>query len=163
MHEMVGLSVILENYRDQSAKKAPQLVMSSSSSSRKGSMMIKLPAAAPSSPGFARRKSMCSSSEGFLDHCFLCKQKLLPTKDIYMYRGDRGFCSVECRCRQMFMDEEEAHTTTAKSGCTTTEYNCSLTAMKPPPQLPTTTTTTTSSRSGKGPRNSFSTLATFCI
>ncbi|KAL0367733.1 UNVERIFIED_CONTAM: FCS-Like Zinc finger 15 [Sesamum radiatum] len=162
MHEMVGLSVILENYRDQSAKKGPQLVMSSSS---KGSMMIKLPGVAPSSPGFARRKSMCSSSEGFLDHCFLCKQKLLPAKDIYMYKGDRGFCSVECRCRQMFMDEEEANTTTAKSGCTTREYNCSLAAMKPPPQLPTTTTTTatTSSRSGKVPGNSFSTLATFCI
>ncbi|XP_011071436.1 uncharacterized protein LOC105156884 [Sesamum indicum] len=158
MHEMVGLSVILENYRDQSAKKAPQLVMSSSS---KGSIMIKLPAVAPSSPGFVRRKSLCSSSAAFLDHCFLCKQKLLPAKDIYMYKGDRAFCSVECRCRQMFMDEEETNTTTAKSGCTTREYNCSLAAMKPPPQLP--TTTTTSSRSGKGPGNSFSTLATFCI
>ncbi|XP_042506295.1 FCS-Like Zinc finger 15-like [Macadamia integrifolia] len=42
----------------------------------------------------------------FLDSCFLCKQRLLPGKDIYMYKGDRAFCSVDCRCRQIFMDEE---------------------------------------------------------
>ncbi|KAK4433909.1 FCS-Like Zinc finger 15 [Sesamum alatum] len=161
MHEVVGLSVILENYRDLSAKK-PVMI------SKGRSIMIKSPPS-PSSPGFATRKSsMCSSAataEGFLDHCFLCKHKLLPAKDIYMYKGDRAFCSVECRCRQMFMDEEEANTTTAKTGCTTREYNCSLAAMKPPATAATatTTTTTTSSRSDKGPRNSFSTLATFCI
>ncbi|XP_042517010.1 FCS-Like Zinc finger 15 [Macadamia integrifolia] len=42
----------------------------------------------------------------FLDSCFLCKQKLLPGQDIYMYKGDRAFCSVECRCRHIFIDEE---------------------------------------------------------
>ncbi|XP_074590398.1 FCS-Like Zinc finger 15-like [Curcuma longa] len=42
----------------------------------------------------------------FLDRCFLCRRKLQQGKDIYMYRGDRGFCSEECRRRQMFMDEE---------------------------------------------------------
>lgn len=36
-------------------------------------------------------------------------------------RGDRAFCSVECRCRQIFMDEEE----------TVRRDNCSLAAMKP--------------------------------
>ncbi|RWR79442.1 protein MARD1-like protein [Cinnamomum micranthum f. kanehirae] len=43
----------------------------------------------------------------FLKACHLCKKQLSPNKDIYMYRGDQGFCSVECRCRQMLMDEYE--------------------------------------------------------
>ncbi|KAK8623884.1 hypothetical protein V6N13_065246 [Hibiscus sabdariffa] len=47
------------------------------------------------------------AAPAFLQQCFLCKQKLLPAQDIYMYQGDRGFCSVECRCRQILMDEEE--------------------------------------------------------
>lgn len=33
-------------------------------------------------------------------------------------RGDKAFCSVECRCRQIFMDEEE----------TVRRENCSLAA-----------------------------------
>ncbi|KAI4364456.1 hypothetical protein MLD38_020546 [Melastoma candidum] len=45
---------------------------------------------------------------GFLDQCFLCSTKLSPGKDIYMYRGDRAFCSEECRCRQILLDEEDA-------------------------------------------------------
>ncbi|KAK8365518.1 hypothetical protein V6Z12_A02G060100 [Gossypium hirsutum] len=58
----------------------------------------------------------------FLEQCYLCKQKLLPAEDIYMYKGDKGFCSVECRCRQILMDEEEI----------LKKANCSLAAMKPP-------------------------------
>ncbi|GMJ02070.1 hypothetical protein like AT5G49120 [Hibiscus trionum] len=57
----------------------------------------------------------------FLQQCFLCKRKLLPAQDIYMYQGDRGFCSVECRCRQILMDEEDI----------IKKANCSLAAMKP--------------------------------
>ncbi|GMH29307.1 hypothetical protein Nepgr_031150 [Nepenthes gracilis] len=43
----------------------------------------------------------------FLDACFLCRKKLLPGNDIYMYKGDRAFCSEECRHRQILTDEEE--------------------------------------------------------
>ncbi|KAG7537203.1 Zf-FLZ domain [Arabidopsis suecica] len=50
----------------------------------------------------------CYQDSGFLEHCFLCRRKLLPAKDIYMYKGDRAFCSVECRSKQMIMDEEES-------------------------------------------------------
>lgn len=42
----------------------------------------------------------------FLDACYLCKRSLGPGQDIYMYRGDRAFCSVECRLKQMAMDEQ---------------------------------------------------------
>ncbi|PIN02836.1 hypothetical protein CDL12_24648 [Handroanthus impetiginosus] len=139
---MVGLSVILENYKDLSEKRSPQVLS-------KGSMIK--PPSNPSSPttptspsGFSRRASLSRSSSisGFLEHCFLCKQKLLPGKDIYMYKGDKAFCSVECRCRQIFMDEEEI----AANNGYTKEYNCSMAATSSP-------SSSSSSRSGKGARN----------
>ncbi|KAK9161606.1 hypothetical protein Syun_007947 [Stephania yunnanensis] len=44
----------------------------------------------------------------FLDSCYLCQKPLLLNKDIFMYRGDRAFCSEECRCRHICMDDEES-------------------------------------------------------
>ncbi|KAJ1390571.1 Zf-FLZ domain [Sesbania bispinosa] len=41
----------------------------------------------------------------FLKTCNLCNRHLSPDKDIYMYRGDQGFCSIECRNRQIVLDE----------------------------------------------------------
>ncbi|KAG8373345.1 hypothetical protein BUALT_Bualt11G0014500 [Buddleja alternifolia] len=46
----------------------------------------------------------------FLRSCSLCNRRLAPDRDIYMYRGDRAFCSVECREQQMKHDEiKERH------------------------------------------------------
>ncbi|KAG6721922.1 hypothetical protein I3843_03G135500 [Carya illinoinensis] len=41
----------------------------------------------------------------FLHTCGLCKRRLAPGRDIYMYRGDTAFCSLECREQQMKQDE----------------------------------------------------------
>ncbi|KAL8236491.1 hypothetical protein R6Q59_017572 [Mikania micrantha] len=41
---------------------------------------------------------------GFLNSCHLCNKKL-HGEDIYMYRGEKAFCSPECRSRQIAMDE----------------------------------------------------------
>ncbi|KAK4557654.1 hypothetical protein RGQ29_007422 [Quercus rubra] len=41
----------------------------------------------------------------FLEACFLCKKPLGDNKDIFMYRGDTPFCSVECRQEQIEIDE----------------------------------------------------------
>lgn len=41
----------------------------------------------------------------FLSSCHLCR-KNLHGKDIYMYRGEKAFCSNECRSRQISMDDE---------------------------------------------------------
>ncbi|KAL8252567.1 hypothetical protein R6Q59_036260 [Mikania micrantha] len=41
----------------------------------------------------------------FLKSCFLCHKHLSPNKDVYMYRGDQGFCSEECRSRQIYIDD----------------------------------------------------------
>lgn len=58
----------------------------------------------------------------FLDACYLCKRSLGPGIDIYMYRGDRAFCSAECRLKQMTMDEQSEKCASAviKRAVTTT-------------------------------------------
>ncbi|KAJ0961171.1 hypothetical protein J5N97_000855 [Dioscorea zingiberensis] len=40
----------------------------------------------------------------FLNTCYLCR-KILHGKDIYMYRGEKAFCSQECRYQQIMSDE----------------------------------------------------------
>lgn len=43
----------------------------------------------------------------FLKACHLCKRRLIPGRDIFMYRGDSAFCSLECRQQQMTQDERK--------------------------------------------------------
>ncbi|XP_062091187.1 FCS-Like Zinc finger 13-like [Humulus lupulus] len=42
----------------------------------------------------------------FLSCCHLCRKKL-HGKDIYMYRGEKAFCSSECRSSQILNDERK--------------------------------------------------------
>lgn len=75
----------------------------------------------PSSP------PKCNNAPGFLQDdflsaCYLCKRHLSPGKDIYMYRGDRAFCSVECRCQQILMDER-SETFPASPPCSSNEIS----------------------------------------
>ncbi|KAF7837552.1 FCS-Like Zinc finger 13-like [Senna tora] len=48
----------------------------------------------------------CFPTSDFLSSCHLCRKKL-DGKDIYMYRGEKAFCSPECRSRQIMMDERK--------------------------------------------------------
>ncbi|CAL9117522.1 unnamed protein product [Musa textilis] len=41
----------------------------------------------------------------FLMACGLCKRRLGPGRDTFMYRGDIAFCSLECRQQHMNQDE----------------------------------------------------------
>ncbi|XP_051126530.1 FCS-Like Zinc finger 6-like [Andrographis paniculata] len=43
----------------------------------------------------------------FLRACSLCRRRLIPGRDVYMYRGDSAFCSVECRQQQMSQDDRK--------------------------------------------------------
>lgn len=45
--------------------------------------------------------------DGFLSCCCGCRKNLEQGCDIYMYRGEMAFCSDECRCKEMIMEEEE--------------------------------------------------------
>ncbi|XWS46843.1 hypothetical protein CRYUN_Cryun14cG0103000 [Craigia yunnanensis] len=59
-------------------------------------------------------ESYCSVSdkpksvpESFLSFCHTCKKNLEQKIDIYIYRGERAFCSQECRYQEMLLDREE--------------------------------------------------------
>ncbi|KAK7393519.1 hypothetical protein VNO78_22077 [Psophocarpus tetragonolobus] len=45
-----------------------------------------------------------SPSLNFLSLCHTCKKHLEHTKDIFIYRGEKAFCSKECRHREMVLD-----------------------------------------------------------
>lgn len=44
-------------------------------------------------------------SSDFLSFCYSCKKKL-DGEDIYMYRGEKAFCSWNCRLEEILIDEE---------------------------------------------------------
>ncbi|KAF7817200.1 FCS-Like Zinc finger 10-like [Senna tora] len=45
-------------------------------------------------------------SNDFLSFCYHCNKKLEEGKDIYMYRGEKAFCSLTCRALEIMIDEE---------------------------------------------------------
>ncbi|QCE13283.1 FCS-Like Zinc finger 15-like [Vigna unguiculata] len=97
---MMGLSVVLEAQKGSASKKTPQVIS-------KTTVFSSMNKHSPSSAVNASQHSHFQEPT-FLHQCCLCRKRLLPGKDIYMYKGDRAFCSVECRCKQIFMDEEES-------------------------------------------------------
>ncbi|GMH18779.1 hypothetical protein Nepgr_020620 [Nepenthes gracilis] len=140
---MVGLSIVLE----------PQKVGNSGACSNKKTQVINKTAMIKPSPPSCRPlppptdgrdfQPSAFPAASFLDACFLCRTKLLPCKDIYMYKGDRAFCSEECRCRQIFMDEEESLMT---RGSSSERRPKSLWASIKKPKPATTTASSSSSR-----------------
>nr|GEZ87006.1 hypothetical protein [Tanacetum cinerariifolium] len=61
---------------------------------------------APSPPVFSSGGVMVLEEVDFLSCCCLCKKKLHGL-DIFMYRGDKAFCSEECRYKQISIDEQK--------------------------------------------------------
>ncbi|KAL2503413.1 hypothetical protein Fot_37261 [Forsythia ovata] len=51
-------------------------------------------------------KMAAFQTEDFLNSCVLCK-KMLHGLDIFMYRGEKAFCSAECRFKQISVDERK--------------------------------------------------------
>lgn len=44
-------------------------------------------------------------SNDFLSFCYTCKKNLGQGKDIYIYRGEKAFCSSECRHQEIMFEE----------------------------------------------------------
>ncbi|CAH2062984.1 unnamed protein product [Thlaspi arvense] len=44
----------------------------------------------------------------FLSYCYTCNKNLDHKQDIYIYRGEKGFCSSECRYQEMLLDQMES-------------------------------------------------------
>ncbi|CAE6230038.1 unnamed protein product [Arabidopsis arenosa] len=100
---MVGLSIVLEMTNNNNTLNSDGGLIISPKVVNKANVIVTTTVTTDTTN--LRR---CYQDSGFLEHCFLCRRKLLPAKDIYMYKGDRAFCSVECRSKQIIMDEEES-------------------------------------------------------
>lgn len=55
--------------------------------------------------GFGTEESLRYPSESFLSFCYNCNKNLGQGKDIYMYRGEKAFCSSACRYKEIISDE----------------------------------------------------------
>ncbi|KAL1561543.1 FCS-Like Zinc finger 5-like [Salvia divinorum] len=59
-------------------------------------------------PRLQRRNSAdYVQTASFLRACSFCSRRLIPGHDIFMYRGDSAFCSLECRQQQITQDERK--------------------------------------------------------
>lgn len=47
-------------------------------------------------------------TDSFLSFCYTCKKNLDQKQDIYIYRGEKAFCSSECRYQEMLIDQMES-------------------------------------------------------
>ncbi|XP_058096708.1 FCS-Like Zinc finger 6-like [Magnolia sinica] len=76
------------------------------------------------SPRNLRSSADFLDTANFMRACGLCKRRLGPSRDIYMYRGDSAFCSLECRQQQMNQDERKEKSSLAsmkkEATCTAT-------------------------------------------
>nr|GMD81263.1 FCS-Like Zinc finger 10-like [Ipomoea batatas] len=72
-------------------------------SSKKGKKGIELPMAM-GTDGFKNRTTYPSSD--FLSFCHHCKKEL-NGEDIYIYRGEKAFCSSSCRSEEISIEKEE--------------------------------------------------------
>ncbi|KAL5206703.1 hypothetical protein ABZP36_034912 [Zizania latifolia] len=63
--------------------------------------------AAPARAGLRRNSADYSAVEtaAFLRACGLCRRRLGPGRDTFMYKGEAAFCSLECRQQHMTQEE----------------------------------------------------------
>ncbi|XP_066394178.1 FCS-Like Zinc finger 6-like [Miscanthus floridulus] len=63
--------------------------------------------AAPARAGLRRNSADYSVVEttAFLRACGLCRRRLGPGRDTFMYKGEAAFCSLECRERHITQEE----------------------------------------------------------
>ncbi|KAI6674754.1 hypothetical protein NL676_002660 [Syzygium grande] len=54
------------------------------------------------------KKQTLFGPDNFLSSCYTCKKSIEQNADIYIYRGEKAFCSSECRYQEMLQDEAEA-------------------------------------------------------
>uniref|UniRef100_A0A5B6ZSF1 FLZ-type domain-containing protein n=1 Tax=Davidia involucrata TaxID=16924 RepID=A0A5B6ZSF1_DAVIN len=62
-------------------------------------------------------------SSDFLSFCYSCKKKL-DGEDIYMYRGEKAFCSWSCRSEEILIEEAMEKTANDSSKNSTKSNNC---------------------------------------
>ncbi|XP_076929954.1 FCS-Like Zinc finger 8-like, partial [Bidens hawaiensis] len=59
-----------------------------------------------------------TKADDFLSCCHQCN-KQLDGRDVYMYsvQGERAFCSIECRCMEIWMEERNCSSQASSYSC----------------------------------------------
>ncbi|TXG69107.1 hypothetical protein EZV62_004042 [Acer yangbiense] len=65
-------------------------------------------------------------SDDFLSFCYLCNKKLERGADIYMYRGEKAFCSIECREEEILAEEEAEKRNNFSNSTPGSSYNADI-------------------------------------
>ncbi|KAK1298710.1 hypothetical protein QJS10_CPB14g01198 [Acorus calamus] len=73
--------------------------------------------------------SMPFPPDDFLSFCCACKKKLEVGKDVYMYRGEKAFCSCACRDQEMLVEEESEKPLTGSPKSTSSDGELFQTGM----------------------------------
>ncbi|GJN05608.1 hypothetical protein PR202_ga23255 [Eleusine coracana subsp. coracana] len=71
-----------------------------------------------------RAEEAATACEDFLSSCFTCRKKL-EGSDIYIYRGEKAFCSASCRDQEILIEEEAENTTTTTTTIDSPRSTCS--------------------------------------
>ncbi|KAK9726849.1 hypothetical protein RND81_05G241400 [Saponaria officinalis] len=110
----VGLRIVEQIFEGESnnvvALTRAQIISSSSSSSIQSNIISHV--------------SVDGDYNCFLKSCHFCKNPLRFDKDIYMYRGDQGFCSIECRKKQIMKDERNEMEAKYKQRVAISQIDC---------------------------------------
>ncbi|CAD5168880.1 unnamed protein product [Musa acuminata subsp. malaccensis] len=73
-------------------------------------------------------------ADDFITFCYACKKILGHGKDIFMYRGEKAFCSNECRYHEMLIYEElDNHSTDSSlksSPSFSSSHSCTMQVMR---------------------------------
>ncbi|KAM7254614.1 hypothetical protein ACFE04_003994 [Oxalis oulophora] len=76
--------------------------------------------------------SMVYPSDKFLSFCHACKKNLANEEDIYMYRGEKAFCSLDCRSLEIFAEDTEENCDNSFKGSDESSYHEDLFLMGMP-------------------------------
>lgn len=115
-----GSSVMMEDDAPEQSMVVDLSINENSTSNRSSRRYLVAPFGSPVAAGIHARPEPAEWIRpiDFLDICFYCKRRLGHGRDIFMYRGDRAFCSNECRDNQIASDEprETCAVTAVKRG-----------------------------------------------
>ncbi|KAF7814292.1 FCS-Like Zinc finger 10-like [Senna tora] len=64
---------------------------------------------------FSEESAKPYPSDNILSFCYSCKKKLEEGKDVYIYRGEKAFCSFDCRSEEISVEEKSENNSAESS------------------------------------------------
>ncbi|XP_028756125.1 FCS-Like Zinc finger 10 [Neltuma alba] len=66
-------------------------------------------------PSLSEESANPYPSDNVLSFCYSCKKKLEEGKDVYIYRGEKAFCSFDCRSEEILAEEKSENNSAESS------------------------------------------------